>query len=55
VLEKIGRQVALRPALESCGLFRPHSDGVPASVLNYLQFDDHRHPAMLRSEAGLPR
>lgn len=54
VLDKIGRQVALRPALESCGLYRPISDGVPASVLGYLQSDDHR-PAMLRSDAGLPR
>jgi transcriptional regulator with XRE-family HTH domain len=53
VLEKIGRQVALRPAMENCGLYRQRSDGVPAAVLSYLQSDDHGHPAMLRSEAGL--
>jgi transcriptional regulator with XRE-family HTH domain len=55
VLNKIGRHVALRPALESCGLYRQRSDGVPAAVLSYLQSDDNGHPAMLRSEAGLPR
>lgn len=53
VLEKIGRSVALRRAVSLCGLYEPHSDDVPDSVLEYLGRPNQIAPVVFRSEAQL--
>jgi len=51
VLEKIGRSVDLRATMRRCGLYGPHDDGVPPSVLSYLGQHGGSDPILFRSEA----
>ncbi len=52
VLEKIGRRVEVRRALEHCGLHSANSDTVPASVLSYLDEPGNGGPALLHAHPG---
>lgn len=51
VLEKIGRNIDLRRAMNRCGLYQPDSDDLPRSVLGYLGHLDPAEPVIFKSEA----
>lgn len=51
VLEKIGRSVDVRRAMQRCGLYAPEGEEVPASVLKYLGEVDGEDPILFKSEA----